>query len=468
MTPSGRYQSRFLSFLSEQSLKLRDKTSQTWRRMQIATAWGAQIVLYPIYLAFQTTRLVSRQLQQTVSRVLPQLQAAFPSLQQPESAIAISQPLLTVDTPICKTLQAIEALLPSLPPLPSLSPSSSPSPLSPISLTVQSIASLLSTRDLVLVTPENQVLDILTSDQQLQLQRRMIWEMATYWRQHRSLNGSPCITNFLPLPSDRPNALLPIRVFYRLMTWMQTSPIALSTNLFQETQLAVLYAIATDADAALPAANHSPQAQLPRSAALPWLSLEAAFSGVFVQAVDPADDSSKAFRSSLRRRLQQSWQQWMQTDRAEIVPYSSPQSLSPSPSSSAPQTWLTWESLFGTPQPTSPPASDWELFDTAIAHQPVKRYASSVKLDDRAAAVSISPLTPDSQNHSGLVSSEVDAPEETALAPTWIEAEVKMVTYVKHPLEQVLEWLDRGMVWIEEKIANAVKWLRDRFNLPDS
>lgn len=459
--PTGRYQSRFFSFLSEQSLKLRDKTSQTWRRMQIATAWGAQIVLYPIYLAFQTTRLVSRQLQQTVSRVLPQLRAASPALQQSESSIATTtQPLLTVDTPIQKTLQAIEAIIPVS--LSTTSLASSPAP------TVQSIASLLSTHALVLVTSENQVLDILTDDQQLQLQRRIIWEMATYWRQQRSLNGSPRITNFLPLPSDRPNAFLPIRVFYRLMTWMQTSPIALSTNLFQETQLAVLHVIAADGIAALPAANYLPPAQLPQSTVLPWLSLEAAFSGVFDRAADPSDDPSKSFRPSLWHRLQHSWQQWMQTDQAEIVLSSSPQPLDSSPQSSIPQAWLTWESLFGTSQSTAPSASDWELFDTTIAHQPVKQAASAVKSADGAAAVSISPMAPEPQDYGKLVVSEADEPEETALSTTWIEAEVRLVTYVKHPLEQVLEWLDRGMVWIEEKIANAVKWLRDRFNSPGS
>jgi len=469
MTPSGRYQSRFFSFLSQQSLKLRDKTSQTWRRLQVATAWGAQVVLYPIYLAFQTTRLVSRQLQQTVRQGVLQLGAARSSLQPHTTSITATNstttnpPLLTADTPILKTLEAIETLQSALPVQPL-----------PASIPIQSLASLLSSRAIVLVTSENQVLDILTDDQQLQLQRRMIWEMAKYWQQQRSLHGSSRVTNFLPLPSDRPNALLPIRVFYRLMTWMQTSPIALSTNLFQETQLAVLHVLTTDVTTALPPSTHV-QPQLPRSAALPWLSLAEAFSGVFDRSEQPSASStssapSQVFRSSLRHRLQSSWQQWMQTDRAQMVPYSSPQPSEPQ--SSNPQTWLTWEDLFGL-QPTSPPPSDWELFDTTQSHQPIRRSISTVQSPTVQSpivrpidplAVSLSSPISDSSTHTELVIAENDAPEETALSTTWIEAEVKLVTYEKHPLEQVLEWLDRGMLWIEEKIANVVKWLRDRLN----
>ena len=483
MPTSGRYQSRFFSFLSEQSLRLRDKTSQTWRQMKIATAWGAQIVLYPIYLAFQTTRLVSRQLRQTVSRVLPQLQAAGQTLQQSDRSLE-RQPLLASDTPIQNTLQAIEAIIQSLPasqlsnPLlsgttgtgaiephsPNHTLSYSPSPPSP----THSLASLLTTHSLVLVTIENQILDILTADQQLHLQRRMVWEMASYWYQQRSLQGSTHPANFLPLPSDRPNALLPIRAFYRLMTWMQTSPIARATNLFQETQLAILYADHAST-VALPASEPSLQAQLPRSAALPWLSLETAFSGL----LDRSSDHSSGSVPSLRDRLRH----WLQTDRAEMIHLPS-SSTPPTTSPSSSQPWLTWETLFGNRVSSAKSSSDeWELFNPTSNSQLSKQPAATIKRPDRRSA-SISPLpeteatlptildadTLESETSSSLVTSKTPNPEEAALSTTWIEAEVKLVTYVKHPLEQVLEWLDRGMVWIEEKVANVVRWLRDRFD----
>jgi hypothetical protein len=47
---------------------------------------------------------------------------------------------------------------------------------------VRGIATLLETRSLVLVTPQNQILDILTPEQQDKLRQRIIWEVADYGR----------------------------------------------------------------------------------------------------------------------------------------------------------------------------------------------------------------------------------------------------------------------------------------------
>lgn len=46
-------------------------------------------------------------------------------------------------------------------------------------------------------------------------------------------------------------------------------------------------------------------------------------------------------------------------------------------------------------------------------------------------------------------------PSESDLehSPDWIETKATHVGYAKHPLEQLLEWLDRGMLWLEEIIT---------------
>jgi hypothetical protein len=468
MPTSGRYQSRFFSFLSEQSLRLRDKTSQTWRQMKITAAMGMQIVLYPIYLAFQTTRLVGRQLQQTVQRVLPLLQAVNQPL-QPTDRPRQSQLLLSADTPIQNTLDAIEQIIQSLPspitieqPIEQL-PSMLDTAISPPSLPLpplQSIATLLNTRHLVLITAENQILDILTADQQVQLQRRMVWEMATYWQQRRSLGRSRVMINFLPLPGDRPNALLPIRVFYRLMTWMQTSPIAIATNFFQESRLAVLHTLATNPAAALPAAE-----PLLQSAELPWLSLPEALNGVFKPSISSVNRAqSKSFTARISTRLRD----WWHADSAKLVHL--PAQSDSSPPSSPPQPWLTWEDLFGHRAGHRPPTAksipEWELFDPTRPSAPIQGKSTPVKR--HSAHLCNSPSSPlpivlqPEESADRVTAAPSPQTEESALSTTWVEAEVKLVTYVKHPLEQVLEWLDRGMLWVEEKIASAVKWLRDQ------
>lgn len=53
---------------------------------------------------------------------------------------------------------------------------------------------------------------------------------------------------------------------------------------------------------------------------------------------------------------------------------------------------------------------------------------------------------------------------ETALeiAPDWIETEAKSIGYLKHPLEQILEWLDIFILWFEESLKKIWHWLQHR------
>ena len=54
--------------------------------------------------------------------------------------------------------------------------------------------------------------------------------------------------------------------------------------------------------------------------------------------------------------------------------------------------------------------------------------------------------------------------QETGLeaAPEWIETEARAMGYHKHPLEQILEFLDIFMLWLEESLKKIWYWLRNR------
>ncbi|MCP2728816.1 hypothetical protein [Limnofasciculus baicalensis] len=103
---------------------------------------------------------------------------------------------------------------------------------------IQGVATLLETRSLVLVTVENEILDILTPEQQQKLSARISWEIANLFRQWRIAGKS--------LLKKQPhrfssvagaNLFLPVRMFWQLMGWVQTSPIAVTLNLFSESTL---------------------------------------------------------------------------------------------------------------------------------------------------------------------------------------------------------------------------------------
>ncbi|MEW6498680.1 MAG: hypothetical protein AB1589_40205, partial [Cyanobacteriota bacterium] len=103
---------------------------------------------------------------------------------------------------------------------------------------IQGVASLLATRSLVLVTIENQILDILTPQQQQKLASKIRWEVADFLHQRR-LDQSLQIKKATPRLStlDRPGVFLPVRLFWQVMAWVQTSPVAIAANLFQEATL---------------------------------------------------------------------------------------------------------------------------------------------------------------------------------------------------------------------------------------
>ncbi len=103
---------------------------------------------------------------------------------------------------------------------------------------IQGVATLLETRSLVLVTVKNEILDILTPEQQQKLSARISWEIANLFRQWHIAGKS--------LLKKQPhrfssvagaNLFLPVRIFWQLMGWVQTSPIAITLNLFSESTL---------------------------------------------------------------------------------------------------------------------------------------------------------------------------------------------------------------------------------------
>ncbi|GAB4380217.1 MAG: hypothetical protein Kow00121_35990 [Elainellaceae cyanobacterium] len=486
MTSSGRYQSKVFSFLSQQSLRVRDKTQQTWRQAKVAAVWGVQILLYPLYAGFQGTRLVGKQLRQTVRQTLPRLQAAKQALTTTEPEIAV----LTVDTPIQQTLQAARQLVQQSPLLltdssttsgetdlvteqaGAIAPQTSSLATLPV---IQGITSLLDNHKLALVTIENQLLDILTPEQQMQLERRMIWELASYWRQQRSLaTSSPAsllVDNFLPLPPDRPNALLPIRIFCGLMSWIQASPIAIATNLFQEQQLAMLYASERSQ-----ATAYLPDAKGLRSAELSWLSFSEAFADLFADSSDVAQPLAtrlanrvQAGATGIVRFSAQIAEHLLK--KSGLILYVPPQTPELPAAPANPQPWLTLEDLFQ-PKPAAKTTQTWEPVHSPshlVQQQPAQINRSSAGYRQRRSITPLADPAPSPTTIATYEAASVPATTESestdhALSNTWIEAEVRLVTYVKHPLEQVLEWLDHSMLWIEARVAKAWNWLRDRLS----
>ena len=217
---SGRYQSRLFNFFHRQSRHLKQQGDRALGNLRVAATWVATVGLYPLYALFQSTSSVARQMNQAVQQSLPQLPANNLDYLDPPST----------DTPIQRVLLAVDAL-PSEYAIVTTSENKKPanllaffaswrfkffsnSPRSTSSLTqpeqspsltynhlnIQGIATQLSSRTLVLITAQNQILDIFTYQQQKRLQERIIDEVASYWRSmqrrssHSSIFSNGCLT----------------------------------------------------------------------------------------------------------------------------------------------------------------------------------------------------------------------------------------------------------------------------------
>ncbi len=276
----GRYQSRFFNFLNRQSVRLSGRVDRAVRQIKVAATWGVQILLYPAYLLTQVSLSAGRQLSSEAEAGWPKLKEITHKEQEHQETAPAA------DTPIQRVLSEVTTL-----PLPEISGSvvlqpdlwvqdngqasdgqtadngqlrtpswleltppqsvseqviaqGAPAKLfaqtrtSGADYVIQGVASLLETRSLVLVTIENQILDILTPQQQQKLASKMSWEVADLLRTRRLVQASKLKSATPRLSSlDQPRVLLPVRLFWKVMAWVQTSPVAIAANLFQESTL---------------------------------------------------------------------------------------------------------------------------------------------------------------------------------------------------------------------------------------
>lgn len=60
----------------------------------------------------------------------------------------------------------------------------------------------------------------------------------------------------------------------------------------------------------------------------------------------------------------------------------------------------------------------------------------------------------DSQKTTGEATKSYRETEAIEAKPDWIETSARTIGYVKHPLEFILEWLDRAILWLERILVN--------------
>jgi hypothetical protein len=485
---SNRYQSRLFNFVHQQSRHLGDRLDSTFRHLQVATKWSLQALLYPVILLVQ----------KAVESADKQLHAQAPQNRlQSQTNNIHSQP--DVDTPIQRVLQALEEkeakrqpdtenvsknffgfwwfkFFPNQPSTSSLNLSSTVTNLpKPYFSTVRGIASQLEDGNLVLVTAENEILDILTREQQEKLQDRIIGEIADYWHYWRlatekqetqvlpeierllqKLTGNAKIKPALPEATETQalvNAEEMLAFIDASVAKLESNaltPLSRATLQVQQRSLEIIKVVQTQLDIFIYGKELTVGGEDIQSDRLGIQAIiEAAVNYFFGQRTGKKLDGSPRYLPN--------------------------QDLVVDP-------WLSWDDLFGDFEPidqevgqtTNPalPASqsprylqNWLNSYQNIPKKPASKLVKQQKATTdltrtEKASGKLSKISLVGSSKGELAKKQREQTTEIEAKPDWIETKPTSVEYEKHPLERILAWLDAALLWLEEKFVRLFRLLQ--------
>jgi hypothetical protein len=461
---SGPYKSRFFNFISGGAQKFTDQSSRTWRYFKFATEMTLQTALYPIYFILQTVRVTTQKLGTAIKQHLPQLNSGVKS--QPPN----------VDTPIIHILNTVTTETPSL--------FENSIASQPAAAEIQGVASQIDSQTLVLVQKDNQILDSLTVEQQYQLQQRISLEVANYHYCYRNLAQHPQPFQPQIQPFSHPiNVLSPIRGFWQVLCWVQTSPVAVKINCFGESNFveSVAFpqpsptfihtldsAIAQVEDYSIIPLSQATHSLVQQSQTLgktviqtwqyPHLSVKSASSSSLETGFD---QYFYQVQSLILAAIDYFFPDRQQTINSEHIPEAYSEVISTLTTASLEDPWSTVDtrtnnilSKLKKPKTQNNLIENNRIFPKLQSS--LNRFPPPTSPENIGLTPTIfqNPLT---KTQKCVKESEKNA--NATYSPDWLEAQVTSTGYIKHPLEKILGWLDQVMVKVEEAIAKTWYWM---------
>ncbi|MBD2304193.1 hypothetical protein H6G17_01480 [Chroococcidiopsis sp. FACHB-1243] len=502
---SARYQSRLFRFVHKQSRRFTQQCDRAWRNLQSTASWVAAVGMYPIFLLLQSRRSTANQVHQAVEATLRQL-PADDAVMQEESP--------TVDTPIRQVLLYVKGAgsresgvgekrageqrgrgAEETRRLGATTNYQLPTTNYQLPITnypIQGIASQLDSRNLVLVTAQNQTLDVIDSQQQAALQEQIVTAIAQYWQYRQKIGHQSQLHStggFRNPPLPTPPWLTSLdhtvaEVESHHLVRVKSAAIAFYQGIFsQSTDLAGL-----ERPTANVRTETSSKTYATRILSLIWAAIDYFFGtddrattrpltpGMTHKGVSPLAGRSIPVNPKFPARR--------------------PTAKLPASEGSAEEDledpWLTASDLFRsvTPETTGDravptfalpahPSVDYTfpqergklgqfLSKMRAPKGMVKRisppFSRGVEgIETRAKSAEIRRTSKGKQSLHKAEPSNISTPETRNSSmqskPDWIETPATLMGYVKHPLEQILAWLDRAMLWFEEVFLKFWQWI---------
>jgi hypothetical protein len=465
---SGRYQSRLLKFVHLQSRRLTQQWDHTFRHLQVATQWGVELLLYPIYLLLNPRSSVPKILKSQAP--------------QPET-------FPTADTPIENVLEAVKSLSsqPKSAPLTFWGFVSSkvlrhpPTQPTPAQWTtsqnpraniegylpkVRGVATNLVSGHVVLVTTDNEILDILTPEQQAKLEARIISEVGNYWH-YWQLNANKPQSKLLGKIND-----IFAKITGRIAVNVPALPASTPTNLVQIDKLIAFLDTSIahwENNALLPVQQRSHEiirlAQVQLNIFIYGKEQVGARGDITVNT-----DGLKTHQINIPALIEAAINYFFGVRKYKKIPEKNSQIKSPIPLEVLPQsrqlqnedltkdTWLNWSDLFG----DAHSFADQSITSQNSVKSNPKATSNWLQNSQSSRHVTLTPKNAVnvSENLNLQAITENPLHSQVESQPEWIEVKATFIGYDKDALEQVLEWLDRAILWLEEIIVKVFQFLQ--------
>jgi hypothetical protein len=427
---SDTYQSRVFTFVSRRTNQLKDNCAKGLRHLKVAVIWSGQILLYPLHLLAQTVKNLQPQLPP------PRQQAALP---QPVSDINIEQALDLVEVagyPILLDTGSANEIAPTAAvttedrwftdeslwdtgygniAIKDRQITDNPRASRQVANrkpTIRGLSSRIIDRQLVLVTTENEILDLLTIAQQQEIRRRIGIDLALAWQQwHTNQLSSKNFPDriaestqlFLTSETTLERELPPPNLFDRLREWLGNKPKSSPQN--PPIELEFTPPNEPKSIDRLPPARYSFNPQPPQIDR--WLELPQLPP---IREPEPSVDRDNSLRE-MAVKLQPEWFK---------------------------QLWNYYRDYVYIPDPIG---GDLVHQSTEFELTPIDSKPSKI--------VWKQPHETRIQSIDNSAKSSIQIDRDLADSPDWIETESELLGYSKSPIARFLAWLDRIVLSIE-------------------
>ena len=495
---TGPYKSRLLNWVNRQALHWSDRLEKTARQLKVTAEWGTQLLLYPVYLFVQTGRMAGYQLkharQNPATKPQPSLLASDQPIQQVLKALQPSQALQNNQS---ASIQGVVCVLKT-----------------------QAVVLVTQSNQVCGLTEHQQhqlrqrisweVADYWYQRRQLQSAQtagqlpakrtspHVLAPARFFWGVMHWLQGSPIAialnlfgeSTFVRTPGPEnaspPRQLPPSSIFASLERRVRPKPVvsrnhdvdreqpiayvseAIETNpakIHSLIKAAIDYFFGRHSphSVALPGADASPEKITlgDRLHRFQWLH-RFRFNGL--SSPDPSTDPfqlTHLIRAAIDYFFGKPGQTLFGTTTSWADANHQPEhSLSCQPSSN--DVWLSWEDLFEAPFQTQQSDLTPPQLPTT---KPIRLGTPLAKIKQVLNKQRDSTLSAQSDaTHVQSAASEgsaIDSDHQSALelSADWIDIHATTMGYIKHPLEKILAWLDRIILWLEELVTNIWRWL---------